>query len=376
MLAEARRSLPDMSFEQTDIAEWRPRRPPDLIFANSSLQWLRNHEILFPRLMSYLAEGGALAVQMADNLHEPSHSLMRMIAADGPWTSRLAPIAETRAVIGTHIDYYSWLKPLSDRLDIWETTYVHPLSGVDEVVDWFRSGALRPFLDPLDPREQAQFLDRYKRDLADAYDADPDGSLLFLYPRLFIHARKGKAKGVDAPSSGASRHPRVFARGQALLQQAGEGWGEGKSGRAACQTEAGGAGKDVPFASSPACASAPILFSSNADSFASRARAQAAIAAGLVSADGQTVRKASDPLAEDARIEASEPHPWVSRGGIKLAAALDRVRPRSARASPASTSAPRPAASPTCCWRAARVRWWRSTSAEASSTRASPPTRG
>jgi 23S rRNA (cytidine1920-2'-O)/16S rRNA (cytidine1409-2'-O)-methyltransferase len=57
--------------------------------------------------------------------------------------------------------------------------------------------------------------------------------------------------------------------------------------------------------------------------FSSRARAQAAIAAGLVSADGQTVRKASDPLAEDARIEASEPHPWVSRGGIKLAAALD-----------------------------------------------------
>jgi 23S rRNA (cytidine1920-2'-O)/16S rRNA (cytidine1409-2'-O)-methyltransferase len=57
--------------------------------------------------------------------------------------------------------------------------------------------------------------------------------------------------------------------------------------------------------------------------FASRARAQAAIAAGLVSADGETVRKPSNALAEDAQIEASEPHPWVSRGGIKLAAALD-----------------------------------------------------
>ena len=49
--------------------------------------------------------------------------------------------------------------------------------------------------------------------------------------------------------------------------------------------------------------------------FASRARAQAAIAAGLFSADGETVRKPSDPLAEDARIEARAPHPWVSRGG-------------------------------------------------------------
>ena len=57
--------------------------------------------------------------------------------------------------------------------------------------------------------------------------------------------------------------------------------------------------------------------------FASRARAQAAIAAGLVSADGEPVRKASDALVSDAQIEASEPHPWASRGGIKLAAALD-----------------------------------------------------
>ena len=68
------------------------------------------------------------------------------------------------------------------------------MSGVDAVVDWFHSGALRPFLDPLDPREQAEFLERYQRDLADAYDAAPDGGLLFLYPRLFIHARKRAAR--------------------------------------------------------------------------------------------------------------------------------------------------------------------------------------
>jgi trans-aconitate 2-methyltransferase len=68
------------------------------------------------------------------------------------------------------------------------------LSGVDAVVDWFRSGALRPFLDPLDPREREEFLDRYQRDLADAYDVDPDGGLLFLYPRLFMYARKSGGK--------------------------------------------------------------------------------------------------------------------------------------------------------------------------------------
>lgn len=57
--------------------------------------------------------------------------------------------------------------------------------------------------------------------------------------------------------------------------------------------------------------------------FESRARAQAAIAAGLVSADGAVVRRASDTLPPDAAIEAAEAHPYVSRGGVKLAAALD-----------------------------------------------------
>ncbi len=57
--------------------------------------------------------------------------------------------------------------------------------------------------------------------------------------------------------------------------------------------------------------------------FASRARAQAAIAAGLVTADGVPVRKASEEISTAAAITAAPEHPYVSRGGVKLAAALD-----------------------------------------------------
>jgi trans-aconitate 2-methyltransferase len=190
MLAEARRRLPGVRFEHADIAGWRPRHPPDLIFANAALQWLPEHETLFPRLMSDLAEGGALAVQMPDNRQEPSHALMRLVAADGPWADRLVPIAKTRAVIATHLDYYNWLRPLSVKLDIWQTTYVHPMRSVGSVVDWFRGSALRPFLNPLTEGERRQFLARYMSELAAAYRVEPGASLLFLYPRLFVHARK------------------------------------------------------------------------------------------------------------------------------------------------------------------------------------------
>jgi 23S rRNA (cytidine1920-2'-O)/16S rRNA (cytidine1409-2'-O)-methyltransferase len=57
--------------------------------------------------------------------------------------------------------------------------------------------------------------------------------------------------------------------------------------------------------------------------FESRAKAQAAIAAGLVTADEAPVGKASDEIAVDARLAATPAHPYVSRGGVKLAAALD-----------------------------------------------------
>ena len=57
--------------------------------------------------------------------------------------------------------------------------------------------------------------------------------------------------------------------------------------------------------------------------FASRAQARAAIEAGLVVADGIVLRKPSEGVAADATIAARAPHPWVSRGGVKLAAGLD-----------------------------------------------------
>lgn len=57
--------------------------------------------------------------------------------------------------------------------------------------------------------------------------------------------------------------------------------------------------------------------------FESRSRAQAAIEAGMVTADGVRIDKPSTPISADATIEAAPAHPWVSRGGIKLAVALD-----------------------------------------------------
>ena len=190
MLAHARTRTPRARFVREDIADWAPDELPDLIFANAALQFLPDHDRLFPRLASYLAPGGMLAVQMPSTARESSHALMRMIAAEGPWSSRLVPVAKTQPLIADFEDYYEWLRPVASRVDVWMTTYVHALEGPQGIADWFAGSTLQPFLERLDDDERCEFIARYRDGLRDAYPARSDGKVLLAYPRLFIVATR------------------------------------------------------------------------------------------------------------------------------------------------------------------------------------------
>ncbi len=190
MLTSARQRLPCARFVEGDIETWRPPAPAGLIFANASLQFIADHQSRLVELVDCLADGGVLAVQMPDNIHEISHALMRMVAADGPWADRLVPIAKTRTLVGPVESYYELLQGCCAQLDIWHTTYVHPLQSVNDIVRWFEGSALRPFLKALDSAERQAFLARYGAELAAAYPLQSDGRVLLRYPRLFIVLRK------------------------------------------------------------------------------------------------------------------------------------------------------------------------------------------
>jgi len=190
MLAAARKRVSGAAFIKQSIEDWRPAGDAGLIFANAALQFVADHDRLMPRLASYLAKGGWLAVQMPHNIHEVSHALMRMVAADGPWADRLVPIAKTRPLIGGVEDYYQLLAPASACFEIWQTTYVHSFDGPKGIVEWFEGSGLRPFLEPLKPWESEAFLARYEKELASAYSVQPGGKILLRYPRLFFVAQR------------------------------------------------------------------------------------------------------------------------------------------------------------------------------------------
>ena len=188
MLAAARKRLPEVDFVEADLAAWTPERTPDLIFANAVLQWLPAHKELLPRLMRQLAPGGALAVQMPDNLSEPSHAAMREVARDGAWAERLAGAAASRTEILSGEAYYDLLAPHASSVDVWRTTYIHALDGAQAIGEWLKSTGLRPFLDPLDPAERERFLSLYVERLRLFYPERAGGKALLRFPRIFLVA--------------------------------------------------------------------------------------------------------------------------------------------------------------------------------------------
>jgi trans-aconitate 2-methyltransferase len=189
MIAAARKRLPKVQFELTDIGAWSESGPFDVILANAVLHWVPDHAALFPSLLAKLAAGGSLAVQMPDNLQEPAHRLMREIAADGPWAEKLGGAAKAQTARQDANWYYRTLRPACAKVDVWRTTYHHPLAGgAQAVVEWFKGSGLRPFLGPLDDDERKAYLDRYTAAVAKAYPALPDGTVLLPFPRLFIVA--------------------------------------------------------------------------------------------------------------------------------------------------------------------------------------------
>ena len=190
MIAAARRRLPHLHFALAGIETWDDAAPFRVILANAVLQWVPDHATLLPRLAGKLAPGGSLAVQMPDNLDQPSHRLMREVAAEEPWAAKLADAAAARTPLPAAGWYYALLRPLCARVDIWRTTYHHPLAGAAAVVEWVKGSGLRPFLAPLDPNERPAFLARYQEAVERAYPPLPDGTVLLPFPRLFIVATR------------------------------------------------------------------------------------------------------------------------------------------------------------------------------------------
>lgn len=190
MLAKARAEGPAALWVQGDIAQWASEEGErfDIVFSNAALQWVPDHAALFPKLLRRVAPGGALAAQLPAYSDQPGQRLIREIARSAKWQARFTrqPVDWRAESVGF---YYDTLAPRAERLELWETEYVHVVDGTHAVVEWYRATGLRPFLQALPTEEDRRgFVEEYHAALQPYYRPQQDGKLLFPFRRLFVLA--------------------------------------------------------------------------------------------------------------------------------------------------------------------------------------------
>lgn len=190
MLEKASGNLPDIEWQQADLGTWQPDEPAELIYSNAALHWIPGHTDLFARLMTSLAPGGVLAVQMPHNFGALSHTSISEAALSGPWRAKLEPLLRPAPVEDPSF-YIDVLAPYSGSLDVWETEYMQILTGDDPVKEWTKGTWLKPLLDALEEPERSQFEAAYAALVRERYPRRDDGTTIFPFKRMFMIAQRG-----------------------------------------------------------------------------------------------------------------------------------------------------------------------------------------
>jgi trans-aconitate 2-methyltransferase len=171
-----------LTFRIGDVVDWDPSGV-DVIISNATLQWVPTHRALVSAWAAALPSGGWLAFQVPGNFDSFSHVLMRSLAESQRWASSLRGILR-HEVVGPPEEYAQLLLAAGLRADVWETTYVHVLSGADPVLEWLRGTGLRPIMQALPPASYALFEEEFAAQLRQAYPPTPRGTL-FPFRRIF-----------------------------------------------------------------------------------------------------------------------------------------------------------------------------------------------
>jgi trans-aconitate 2-methyltransferase len=175
-----------------DVRSWEPKPDTDVVVSNATLQWVPEHVELLLEWARALASGSWIAVQMPGNFQSPSHEAVREVARREPFANRLRdmPFRDGR-VVGTAADYAAVLTDAGCRVDAWETTYIHELSGENPVLQWITGTALRPVIDRLSEESWQQYRQQLIPLLDKAYPQRPDGRTFFPFRRVFVVAQVG-----------------------------------------------------------------------------------------------------------------------------------------------------------------------------------------
>jgi trans-aconitate 2-methyltransferase len=174
-----------VEFAQGDVRDWRPDGQVDVLVTNAVLHWVPGHDRLLAGWASALAPGGWLAMQVPGNFGAPTHTLLADLCRSARWADQVGDVPPGTDSVLEPAGYFDVLTSGGLVADVWETTYLHVLTGADPVLTWVRSTQLRPVLARLGENDAAEFTAAYAAALREAYPVRPDGTTLLPFRRIF-----------------------------------------------------------------------------------------------------------------------------------------------------------------------------------------------
>lgn len=190
MIQKARQDYPHQKWIVGDASTLDTHQTYDIVFSNAAIHWIPRHEILLQRLFQKVNENGILAIQVPTNQESPLYKAILRVSKSGKWntftTGREAAITYHSAEY-----YYGQLSLYTKEITIWETIYYHIMNSHQELIDWYKSTAMKPYLDSLPTDEsRAEFEKEILIECKAAYSLQRDGKILYPFKRLFFTARK------------------------------------------------------------------------------------------------------------------------------------------------------------------------------------------
>lgn len=188
MLETARRDCPDLEFQYCDAATGLSglERDYDVVFSNACIQWLPDHRRIIPEMLHLLKPGGILAVQTPMNYDEPIHLIIEQLTGSALWSGYFP----NRRIFYNLLpeEYFDLFSELAVDFSLWTTIYYHRLGSHQDILTWYRSTGLKPYLEQLPEPVRPDFEQQIFREIEKAYPARSNGQIIFRFPRFFMTA--------------------------------------------------------------------------------------------------------------------------------------------------------------------------------------------
>lgn len=190
MIRKAKASFPTTEWILADAERWHPDSAYDVVFSNAALQWMSDQAAVVANLFGCLEEHGVLAVQVPLNVDSPLAKAVAKVAQSAPWRDRMADW-DSRITYSDEAFYYDILSRLTRRVEMWITIYLHAMDGHQDLIDWYSSTGMRPYLARIESEEEKnRFRGQVLDECREEYPIRPDGRVIFPFKRLFFVATK------------------------------------------------------------------------------------------------------------------------------------------------------------------------------------------